>query len=156
MNFEQALDHVLRHEGGYVNHPSDPGGETNYGITKRAAEVHGYKGGMRSIPISVVCEIYRKSYWDKCRCDDLPDALRLHVFDAAVNSGVGRAVKWLQSCAGAVQDGVIGPVTLGRVGSVTPAQYSGVRLAFLASLPHWDTFGRGWARRIADNLGLIE
>lgn len=156
MNFDKALDYLLRHEGGYSNNRADPGGETNYGITKRVAEQHGYHGSMRSIPLSVVRDIYRESYWDKCRCDDLPDHLQFHVFDAAVNSGVGRAIKWLQSCAGVTQDGVIGPVTLAKAYGVSAAMYSGVRLAFMTDLPHWDTFGRGWARRIADNLRMAE
>ena len=155
MDFEDAMAHVLKHEGGYTDHPLDPGQETNYGITKRTAQAHGYNGSMRAIPLHIVRDIYRAGYWDKCRCSALPPELRLHVFDAAVNSGVGRAVKWLQSCAGVKQDGIIGPVTLGAASRVTPATYTGARLAFLTDLPHWPTFGRGWARRIAENLKCV-
>lgn len=156
MNFDEALETVLKHEGGYVNHPSDPGGETNYGITKRVAVAHGYTGSMRDIPMSVVREIYRRSYWDAVKAEKLPADLRFHVFDAAVNSGVSRAAKWLQDCAGVAADGIIGPRTLAAAAAVSPAQYSAVRLRFMTDLSTWGTFGRGWARRICDNLELIK
>lgn len=154
MNFNKALKAVLAHEGGYVNNPKDPGGETNYGITKRVAEDHGYKGDMKSIPMSTVEYIYKKSYWDKIRAESLPESLRFHVFDAAVNSGVSRAIKWLQESASVTQDGDIGPKTLAAAQAITPGKYNAVRLKFLTSLGHWDTFGKGWARRIAENLLL--
>lgn len=155
MNFMDAVTIVLEHEGGYVNHPSDPGGETNFGITKGAARAHGYTGDMRYIPMGVVQHIYRLSYWDKVRAMELPPALRLHVFDAAVNSGVSRAIRWLQEAAGVDVDGVIGPKTLHAALSVSPARYSAVRLRFLTGLRNFDTFGRGWTRRIADNLARV-
>lgn len=152
MNFKNALQLVLKHEGGWVNHPSDPGGETNYGITKKVALSHGYDGDMRSIPMSTVQYIYQKDYWDKIRADLLPESIRFHVFDAAVNSGVKRAVEWLQEAAGASVDGIMGPKTIAAAQNVSPEKYSGIRLKFLTGLPHWDKFGRGWTRRIAENL----
>lgn len=156
MNIEQALAILLRHEGGYVDHPSDPGGATNHGITERVARQHGYTGRMRDLPLSVATDIYRKSYWAPIKAEQLPPALRFHVFDAAVNSGVSQAVKWLQQCAGVTVDGVIGPVTLAAAAKVSPAKYSAVRLRFMTGLAGWSAFGRGWARRIADNLELAE
>ena len=156
MNIEKALAVLLRHEGGFVDHPSDPGGATNHGITERVARQHGYKGDMRDLPLSVATAIYRKQYWGMIKADQLPDALRFHVFDAAVNSGNVQAIKWLQQCAGVKVDGIIGPVTIKAAAGVSPAKYSAVRLRFMTGLKTWPTFGKGWARRIADNLELIE
>ncbi len=156
MNFEQALAKVLAHEGGFVDHPRDPGGATNYGITQAVARQHGYQGDMRDLPRATAARIYEMSYWIPIRADDLPDALRLPVFDAAVNSGVRRAVQWLQELVGTQQDGLIGPITLAAVRNQNPhrlaARYAGRRLMFLTQLPTWDAFGRGWARRVAGNL----
>lgn len=159
MKFEQALEIVLKHEGGYVNHPSDPGGETNMGITVRVAREHGYTGDMRAIPMSVVAAIYRRSYWDATRCNELPPELRLAVFDAAVNSGVRRSIQWLQSAVGANTDGVFGPRTLAAVAGTDPRKAARdmcyARLSFLASLNHFGTFGRGWVRRVVDILRSV-
>lgn len=156
MNFDQALQRVLKHEGGYVDHPSDPGGETNYGITKAVAIQHGYTGPMRGISMFVVAEIYRKAYWDAMRCDDLPPDVRYPLFDAAVNSGTKQAAKWLQRALGVHDDSVIGPRTLAAARSADPAQVAarlcGHRLAMVAGLKHFDQFGRGWSRRIAEVL----
>lgn len=154
MNIERALEILLRHEGGYIDHPSDPGGATNFGITERVARKHGYTGHMRDMPLSMAITIYRKDYWDAIRADSLPDAIRFHVFDAAVNSGVTQAIKWLQRAGGAVEDGIIGPRTIAAAARVTPAKYSAIRLRFMTGLNTWQTFGRGWARRIADNLEI--
>lgn len=156
MNLEQSLKHLLGNEGGFVDHPKDPGGATNFGITERVARAHGYMGDMRNLPLSVAIEIYRKDYWDRIKADQLPDALRFHVFDAAVNSGPGQAVKWIQRAAGITQDGLIGPQTISAASRVTPAKYSAIRLRFMTDLSTWPTFGKGWARRIADNLEISE
>lgn len=156
MTFDQALQHVLKHEGGYVNHPSDPGGETNYGITKAVALKNGYTGPMRSISMFVVADIYRKAYWDRARCDELPPLLRYPVFDAAVNSGASHAVKWLQRALGVTEDGLIGQQTIAAANradpALTAARLTGYRLAMLTGLKHFDQFGRGWTRRIASVL----
>lgn len=156
MNIDQALTILLKHEGGYSDHPSDPGGATMYGITQRVARQHGYTGHMRELPLSVATAIYRKQYWSMIKAEQLPEALRFHVFDAAVNSGHVQAIKWLQQCAGVKVDGIIGPLTIKSAADVSPAQYSAVRLRFMTGLKTWDDFGKGWARRIADNLELIE
>lgn len=156
MNIDQALKHLLKNEGGYSNHPTDPGGETMYGVTFRAARAYGYLGAMKDLPWKTAIDIYAKNYWAPIKADQLPEALRFHVFDAAVNSGASQAVKWLQRAAGVTQDGVIGPRTLSAASMVTPAKYTAIRLRFMTDLPTWATFGKGWARRIADNLEIEE
>jgi lysozyme family protein len=153
MTFEEALSHVLRHEGGYVNNPADPGGETNYGITVAVARTAGYQGDMRSIPMDLVQKIYRRDYWEKAKCDQLPASVRLIHFDSAVNSGVTRASKWLQTAAGATSDGIIGPNTLRAIAVSERGlalRYAALRLTFLANLGAFSTFGKGWVRRVAD------
>lgn len=156
MNFDQAFDRLIGHEGGYSNHPSDPGGETMWGVTATVARANGYNGPMRDLPREIAKRIYRKSYWDAVRADELPPALRFHVFDAAVNSGVKQAVLWLQRTAGSKADGLIGPRTIAAAnatdGAKVSAAYCGVRLMFMTDLKTWPSFGRGWARRIASNL----
>lgn len=156
MNLEDSLKHLLGNEGGFVDNPKDPGGATNFGITQRVAKAHGYNGDMRNLPRSTAINIYKSDYWAPIKADQLSDALRFHVFDAAVNSGPGQAIKWLQSAAGVTVDGAIGPKTLAAAANVSPARYSAIRLRFMADLPTWSTFGKGWARRIADNLSIEE
>ena len=90
-NFEDCLNTILHHEGGYVNHPKDPGGETNLGVTKRVYEEWGGTKDMKDLTEEDVGPIYKKNYWDRCKCDHLPSGLDLAVFDWAVNSGTGRA-----------------------------------------------------------------
>lgn len=156
MNLEQSLKHLLGNEGGYSNNPADPGGETMYGVTLRVARAYSYTGPMKDLPWQTAIDIYTKNYWAPIKADQLPDALRFHVFDAAVNSGPGQAVKWLQQAAGITQDGLIGPQTISAALQVTPAQYSAIRLRFMTGLTTWAAFGKGWARRIADNLEITE
>lgn len=154
MNFDQALDLLLKVEGGYTNNPADAGGETNYGITKRVAESYGYLGDMRDLPIDFARNVYKQGYWQPCRCDDLPESIRYDVLDAAVNSGNAQAIKWLQRAVGVADDGVIGPVTLAACATTDHinSKFNGQRLMFMTALPSWPVFGKGWARRIADNL----
>lgn len=156
MNFEQAFTQLLGHEGGYVNHPSDPGGETNWGVTKRVAQENGYQGSMRDFTKDDAMAIYDRMYWIKISADNLPDAVRFDAFDAAVNSGVGQAIKWLQRAVGVADDGVIGQQTLNAIaaanGDVVAKRFNGQRLMFMTNLSTWQTFGKGWARRIAHNL----
>lgn len=156
MDISQALKRLLGNEGGYSDNPADPGGKTMYGITERVARAHGYQGEMRDLPLTVATDIYRVNYWTPIKADQLPEGLRFHVFDAAVNSGPKQAVKWLQEAAGITADGLIGPQTLSAATRVSPAKYSGIRLRFMTDLPTWSTFGKGWARRIADNLRIDE
>lgn len=155
MDFELALAFVLDQEGGYSNRRDDP--ETNFGITRQVARSHGYWGSMRNIRMELVRRIYRQGYWDRCRCGDLPDhPLRLVVFDAAVNSGPGQSLKWLQAELGVTVDGVIGPKTLSALTTLDKRALDNLamalierRLAFLRGLSKWRTFGRGWSNRIA-------
>jgi lysozyme family protein len=155
MEFDHALAHVLREEGGYVNHPRDPGGATNMGITQRTARAHGYKGSMRRLPLSVAETIYREAYWDQCRCDELPPALRLPVFDAAVNSGPVRSIRWLQESVQVRATGVLQDALITALGILTPREIAATRerllarrMAFLRGLSTWKVFGRGWANRL--------
>lgn len=156
MNFEKAFERLLGHEGGFVDHPRDPGGATRYGITQRVAREHGYRGDMRELPLAEARRIARIAYWDAVRADEMPDAVRYDLFDAAYHSGPPQAVKWLQRAAGAMDDGVIGPKTLLAVRMADPQmlakRFNGQRLQFLTDLKTWPDFGRGWARRIAANL----
>lgn len=159
MNFDTAFTKLLGHEGAYSNHPNDPGGETMWGVTIAVARANGYTGAMRNMPVAVAKAIYRKEYWDRTKCDQLPAEVRFDVFDMAVNSGVGFAARTLQKAVGAVVDGVIGPNTI-KAASVTDparlvARINGHRLELMAGLPTWPTFGKGWARRIAANLQRV-
>lgn len=157
-NFDFCLREVLRHEGGWADHPADPGGATMKGITIGTyAQWKGRtvtKAELRAISDKEVAAIYRRNYWDKVRGDDLPGGLDLVAFDAAVNSGPSRGARWLQQALGVPEDGAIGNVTL----SAARAQYApavieraiGFRLAFLRRLKTWQHFGKGWTRRVED------
>lgn len=157
-NFEAALKAILHHEGGYVNHPADPGGMTNLGVTKRVWEEWvGHEvdeKAMRNLTPEIVGPMYKVKYWDKIKGDELPTGVDYVVFDAAVNSGPGRAAKWLQACVGVDPDGGIGPKTLAAVRAFDTNQliedYAKRRLSFLIDLPTWNTFGKGWGRRVAE------
>jgi lysozyme family protein len=149
--FDQALQIILNSEGGYSNHSSDPGGETRYGITKEVAREHGYIGSMNVLPINTAADIYRKSYWDACKCDELPWPLNLYVFDSAVNQGVGAATKMLQKTLGTVQDGIIGDVTLrlaNRGNAEDATIYLAERAMRYSDTRNFDVFGRGWLNRV--------
>lgn len=156
MSFDTYIKRVLEHEGGFVDHPSDPGGATRYGITERVARAHGYAGAMREFPLDAAVAIYRSDYWLKLRCDAMPWPVAFQVFDAGVNHGTGRAAQWLQAAAGVGVDGQIGPMTLQAVLGTAPAElvlrFAAIRLQFYAGLTTFPTFGRGWVRRMAGNL----
>ena len=155
MNFDKCMSMLLAHEGGYVNHPSGPGGMNNLGVTKRTYdEYHGTdvtEDEMRALTKADVEPIYRRNYWNRCRCQDLPSGVDWAVFDFAVNAGTGRAAKALQQAVEVEQDGSIGPLTLMKVKKV-PVENIINRTAvyreqFYRSLKTFDTFGRGWLRR---------
>lgn len=156
MDFEQAFAILLKHEGGYSNHKDDTGGATMWGITEKVARAHSYAGEMRNLPVEFAKRIYKATYWDAVKADELPAAVRYSVFDAAVNSGVNRAARWLQTAVGVKPDGVIGSQTLAAIKQHNPdslnAKYNGVRLTFMTELSSWSSFGKGWARRVASNL----
>jgi lysozyme family protein len=146
MDFERAFAIVINSEGGYSNDPKDPGGETRYGISKRAHP----NLDIKSLTIAQAEEIYRADYWNKCRCDEMPEGLKLPLFDSAVNQGASRAIKLLQAALNLVPDGVIGPRTMERAhqDAEAAANFLTERVLHYASLPTFPTFGRGWVRRV--------
>jgi lysozyme family protein len=160
-NFFESLKLVLKHEGGFVDHPKDPGGATNKGIThKTYSEFLGRPledvNELKSIPDEHVDLIYKQNYWDKIKGDDLPAGLDFSVFDWAVNSGPSRASKYLQKIVEAKQDGAIGPKTLELVNKKETKdlinKLSEERADYYKSLSTYDTFGRGWLRRNEETL----
>lgn len=155
-SFARALTAVLKHEGGYVNHPDDPGGATNKGITLATFRAYVKKGGtvqdLKNITDVQVATVYRKHYWDAVKGDALPAGVDYAVFDFAVNSGPSRAIKFLQNTVGASADGVIGHETMAAVMAHAPGaivdQLCARRLAWLKTLSTWKTFGKGWSNRV--------
>lgn len=156
--FDIALAEILRHEGGWVDHPKDPGGATNRGVTLATlSEWLGRtatKAEVKALTVADVAPIYRERYWNVVKADDLPAGVDLMVFDLAVNSGPGRAAKFLQEVVGAAADGQIGPATLAKVAALHPlAVIDGMaqrRERFYRGLNTFDTFGRGWMKRLSD------
>ena len=157
-NFDLCLTLLLAHEGGFVNHPQDPGGMTNLGVTARVWEE--WLGRpvsekeMRALTPTMVKPLYKRKYWDAIRGDELVSGVDYAVFDVAVNSGTGRAIKFLQSCVGVTVDGGFGPRTLSAVNEQDPERlielYCAKRLEFLQTLRTFETFGKGWSRRVAE------
>lgn len=152
MNFDVAINRVLSSEGGYVNNPADPGGETKWGISKRSYPMLDIATLTREDAI----EIYKHDFWVAGQMDKMPDAVAFNALDFAVNSGIQTALRKLQEAIGVADDGHIGPVTMAAMQAMAPhdlaVKYIAARLKFMAKLKAWDTFGRGWANRIADNL----
>lgn len=162
--FDQCFETVIGHEGGYTDHPKDPGNwtggkvgvgslkGTKYGIAANTYPNEDIKG----MTLERAKQIYKSDFWLKLRCEDLPAVLRYPMFDAGVNSGVPQASKWLQQAVDVKVDGVIGNITLAAVSSY-PAErirqrLLGKRLRLMTDLTTWPSFGRGWARRIASLL----
>jgi len=156
--YNQALSAVLREEGGKVDDPRDPGGRTNQGIIQRVYDTYRQRKGLAKRDVYVMDdaerdEIYRQSYWNLIKGDDLPPGIDLATLDGAVNSGVSRGVKWLQQALGVPADGVIGPATLHAAQTASEPEKVIIdmmdrRLAFVKSLKTWKTFGKGWSARI--------
>ena len=161
-NWIKCLETILHHEGGYVNHPKDPGGETNLGVTKRVYEDFGGKKDMKDLTREDVEPIYKKNYWHRVKGDQLPEGLDLCVFDFGVNAGTGRAAKYLQTMIGTVADGGIGPNTLRKLDEYidehglieTIKSYQVERQKYYESLSTFETFGRGWTRRVIETTKL--
>jgi uncharacterized protein (TIGR02594 family) len=157
-SYDEALARLLAHEGGYGDHPRDPGGPTNHGITladyRRHVKPHATAADVRSMPVAVAKAIYRRHYWDALACDALPSGVDYTVFDYGVNSGIGRAARVLQQLCGVAADGVIGAATVAAAHARDPKAIAAAlcdeRLTFLQSLATWPTFGRGWGRRVAE------
>lgn len=158
--FDLALVELLKHEGGYVNHPRDPGGMTNLGVTRRVYER--WKGRpvgereMRSLKVEDVAPLYYKKYWLPVHAEDLPPGLALHVFDFGVNAGPRRAIRYLQKAVGTFADGLYGPLTRRAVNKYLKTygdvnlinRYANLRHSYYRSLPTFRHFGRGWTRRV--------
>jgi len=163
-NYDKCLKAILHHEGGYVNHPKDPGGETNLGVTKRVYEEFGGTKDMKELTVEDVAPIYKKGYWDKMKGDDLPSGLDLCVFDFGVNAGPGRSAKYLQTMIGTVADGGIGPNTLKAVANYVEEvglekaveNFQEARQGYYEKLSTFDTFGKGWTRRVTETTELAK
>lgn len=155
-NFDRALSAVLKHEGGFANHPKDPGGPTNKGVTLANFRAYVKPGGtvddLKALTTAQAGTVYRRFYWDAVMGNDLPDGVDYAVFDFAVNSGPKRAAQFLQRIVGAADDGVIGPATIKAVkamdGHKVIAALLDARLAWLKTLGTFKTFGNGWASRV--------
>jgi lysozyme family protein len=154
-NFRDCLELVLKHEGGFVNHPKDPGGITNLGVTKRVWEEWvGHEvdeKAMRALTPALVAPMYEMKYWRTSYCEKLPRGLDLLVFSMAVNAGSGRSVKLLQDAIGVVADGIIGPRTMARINEANVEtlidSFSEARTSFYKGLKLFPVFGRGWLNR---------
>jgi lysozyme family protein len=157
MNFDAALAHVLLFEGGYTDHPLDPGGATNLGITQAVLEASRgkpvSKDDVRELTKAEATAIYRQRYWEPARCGALPSGVDLAVFDCAVNQGTRRATRFLQQAANVAADGKIGPATLAAVTQLPAEALLGEFMArrmlgygLLQTL--FKTFGLGWSRRL--------
>ncbi len=161
-NYDKCLETILHHEGGYVNHPKDPGGETNLGVTKRVYLEHGGTKNMKDLLVEDVAPIYKKGYWDKMKGDELPNGLDLCVFDFGVNAGPGRSAKYLQTMIGTVADGGIGPNTLAKLAEYVEKHgiekciedFQGARQDYYEKLSTFATFGNGWTRRVDETTEL--
>jgi len=157
-NWDNCFSMVLKHEGGFVNHPKDPGGMTNLGVTRTNWELYlGRKvteDEMRALTPDIVKPFYKKNYWDKIKGDDLPSGVDYAAYDLAVNSGTGRAAKYLQQIAGVTADGVIGPKSLEAIKACDPEEtvdaICDMRMDFLKGLNTFETFGKGWSIRVSD------
>lgn len=156
MNFDQAFAVLIGHEGDFSDHEDDPGGKTRFGVTEAVAREVGYRGDMRELPLELAKRIYQERYWKPVRADELPAAVRYAMFDAAVNSGATQAIRWLQRAVNVTDDGVFGPRTMAAVKAVDENRLKNViiaqRLRFMTELKNWQSFSRGWARRISSLL----
>jgi lysozyme family protein len=152
MTFESTFDRLLGHEGGYVNDPTDPGGETNWGISKRSYP----DVDIKNLTRDGAKAIYRRDFWDRLRADTLFDGVAYQLFDFAVNSGIETAVRYLQRAVGVADDGHWGPASAAAAAAMTESdtilRLNAERLDFMTRLKNWPNHGKGWARRIAGNL----
>lgn len=150
MNFDIAFDRLIGHEGGYVNNPADPGGETKFGISKAAYPTV----NIARLTVDDAKAIYKRDYWDKL--GDAHPAVKFQVFDFAVNAGIGTAIRKLQSSIGVADDGRWGPVSAAKLASMdindVMMNFASERLMYYTALTTWDKFGKGWTRRVAKDL----
>ena len=157
-NWDACFAMVLKHEGGFVNHPKDPGGMTNLGVTRTNWELYldhdVTEADMRALTPEMVKPFYKKNYWDRIRGDELPSGVDYAAYDLAVNSGTGRAAKYLQQIAGVTADGVIGPRSMEAIKNCDAEdvvdEICNMRMTFLEGLGTFETFGKGWTTRVND------
>jgi lysozyme family protein len=157
-SYDESLKRLLAHEGGYSNHPSDPGGPTNFGITiydyRKYVKPGATSADIRAMKVEEAKAIYRAKYWDAQNCDDLPAGVDYCVFDYGVNSGIGRAKKVLQRLVGITGNGALDEATMTAVAAHEPKQLivaiCDERMRFLKSLSTWPVFGKGWERRVTE------
>ena len=166
MNFDKAFEILIGHEGGYTDRRADPGnwtgGKVGVGTlkgTKYGIAANSYPNlDIKNLTLAEAKAIYKRDYWDKARCDELPQELAFHVFDMVVNSGASRGIKLLQKTVGTKEDGLIGPATLAAVKKLNPLDavliYNANRIQFYTSLSTFGTFGKGWMNRVANNLKM--
>lgn len=150
MDFRDAIGIILKHEGGYVNDPKDPGGETNFGIAKK----YHPNEDIANMTVDRAMEIYKEHYWDKFGIQELPGSVRLAYFDCCVNQGGAAAAKLLQRAVGVADDGVIGPVTKAKVqgysSKMLVRNFLAERALRYAGTRNFDRFGKGWMRRLME------
>ena len=154
--FAESIGVVLEHEGGYVNHPKDPGGETNLGVTKKTWEAWGGKKDMKDLTPEDVIPLYKSMFWKRVKGDELPSGLDLVMFDFAVNAGPSRAITKLQIAIGAYPDGKMGPATMHKLADYVEENgivnliivFQSMRQDYYESLDRFDTFGEGWTNRV--------
>lgn len=148
---------VLAHEGGYVNHPQDPGGATNKGVTQSTYSAYRRANGqpvrdVRLITDTELSDIYKSRYWDAVHGDELPTGVDHAMYDFGVNSGPSRSIKFVQAIVGTDDDGILGPKTLAAIEAMPPRdlinRLCNARLNWLRTLNTWGTFGKGWSRRV--------
>lgn len=155
LTYDEAIERVLKHEGGYVNHPADPGGETNWGIARRSYPDLDIKNLTRDQAKA----IYKRDFWDPVARWAEDPALTFQLMDAAVNHGMGNATRFLQRAIGVADDGHFGPVSVAALRRMNAHDvhllFMAERFEFWARLRTFDAFGRGWVRRGAQNLRLI-
>lgn len=154
MNFDQAFEKVIGHEGGFSDDPADPGGRTKYGISQRA-----YPGeDIAGMTLERAKDIYRRDYWGASGCDAVPELVKFELFDMAVNQGVKTAIKALQRAAEVADDGILGPKTLQAIQSMRADRllfrFDAARLVAYTAMDdaRWARFGRGWIKRVASNM----
>lgn len=164
MNFDEAFKTTVGHEGGFTINKNDAGnwtgGKVGVGIlkgTKYGIAANSYPNlDIKNLTLDQAKAIYKRDYWDKAKCDLLPNGLRFHVFDACVNSGISRGIKTLQQAAGVKDDGLIGPNTLAAVSSKSEHEIFNIfyakRISFYTSLSSFSNFGKGWMNRVSNNL----
>lgn len=152
MNYRTMIERILSHEGGYVNNPADPGGETKWGISQRSYP----NVVIRLLTREDAIAIYKRDFWDRLNGDRLPPAIGYQLLDSAVNSGISQSIRFLQRAIGVADDGAFGPVSLAALQRTElhdiAMRFLAERIDFMSRLKAFDSFGRGWTRRIAQNL----